>query len=135
MTTETTVADATRSGRPHGAGRYLAVWVGLLALTALTYLARRAEVPEPWHLVVALAIAVTKASLVALFFMHLWEHAGAVRLTVLTAVAFAALLIGLVVLDSSTRFPYANPPRTGGWGAPPGALRAPAPPARATGTE
>ncbi len=133
MTPEATVPDATRPGRRHGAGRYVAVWAGLVALTALTYLARRADVPEPWHLVVALAIAATKASLVALFFMHLWEHAGAVRLTVLTAVAFAAMLIGLVLLDSSTRFPYANPPRQGVWQEPPGALRAPAPPARVTG--
>lgn len=133
MPTETTVSEATPSGRRHGAGRYLVVWVGLLALTVLTYLARRAEVPEPWHLVVALAIATTKASLVALFFMHLWEHAGAARLTMLTAVAFAALLIGLVLLDSATRFPYANPPRSGAWRGLPGALRAPTPPAREPG--
>ncbi len=122
------MAGATHSGGRHGAGRYLAVWLGLLALTALTYLARRVEVPEPWHLVVALGIAAAKASLVALFFMHLWEHSGAVRLTVLTAVALAALLIGLVILDSSTRFPYANPPRAGAWSEPPGARGASPPP-------
>ncbi len=133
MATEASVSDATRAGRRHGAGRYLAVWVGLLALTALTYLARQVEVPGAWRLVVALGIAAAKASLVALFFMHLWDHAGAVRLTLLTAVAFAAMLIGLVLLDSSTRFPYANPPRPGAWQEPPGALGAPAPPARAAG--
>ena len=130
MTTETTVPDATRSGRRHGAGRYVAVWAGLVALTALTYLARRVDVPEPWHLIVALAIAATKASLVALFFMHLWEHAGAAQLTLLTAVALAALLIGLVLVDNSTRFPYANPPRPGAWSEPPGAQRGPPLPAR-----
>jgi cytochrome c oxidase subunit 4 len=128
--TETTVAHATHSSSPHGAGRYLAVWVGLLALTALTYLVRRADVQEPWHLVAALVIAVAKASLVVLFFMHLWEHAGAAQLTLLTAVALAALLIGLVLVDNSTRFPYANPPRPGAWSEPPGTQRAPPLPAR-----
>jgi cytochrome c oxidase subunit 4 len=126
------VAHATHSGKPHGAGRYLVVWVGLLALTALTYAVRQTDMQEPWHLVAALVIAVVKASLVALFFMHLWDHAGATRLAVLTSVAFAALLIGLVLVDNATRFPYANPPRPGVWEEPSEAPRAPAPPARAT---
>ena len=123
--------ETAHSGKRHGAGRYLAVWVALLALTALTYLVRRADVQEPWHLVGALAIAVAKASLVALFFMHLWDHAGATRLVVATSVAFAALLIGLVLVDNATRFPYANPPPAGAWEKLPESPRAP--PARAGG--
>ena len=125
------MAHATHSGRTHGAGRYLAVWVALLVLTALTYAVRRYDMQEPWHLVSALVIAVTKASLVALVFMHLWDHAGATRLVVLTSVAFAALLIGLVLVDNATRFPYANPPRSGTWQEPSGPPLAPALPGRA----
>ena len=125
------MTHATHSGKPHGAGRYLAVWVGLLALTALTYAVRLTDMQEPWHLVTALVIAVVKASLVALFFMHLWNHAGATRLVVLTSVAFAAMLIGLVLVDNATRFPYANPPRPGAWDEPSEAPRAPPLPARA----
>ncbi len=112
------MAQATESahgGKAHGVGRYVGVWVALLMLTALTYAVRRLDMQEPWHLVSALLIAVTKASLVALVFMHLWDHAGATRLVVVTSVAFAALLIGLVLVDNSTRFPYANPPRPGAW--------------------
>lgn len=123
-------SETAHSGKAHGAGRYLAVWVGLLALTALTYAVRQLDMQEPWHLVTALVIAVAKASLVALVFMHLWDHAGATRLVVLTSVAFAALLIGLVLVDNATRFPYANPPRPGVWdepGAPPLPARARAP--------
>ncbi len=123
--------ETAHAGKAHGAGRYLVVWVALLALTALTYGVRQADMHEPWHLVTALLIAVVKASLVALVFMHLWDHAGATRLVVLTSVVLAALLIGLVLVDNATRFPYANPPRPGVWEEPSEAPRPPAPPARA----
>jgi cytochrome c oxidase subunit 4 len=63
-----------------------------------------------WCVVVALVIATVKASLVVLFFMHMWEHGGASRLVLATTLVFAGLLIGLVLLDNSTRFPLANPP-------------------------
>jgi cytochrome c oxidase subunit 4 len=109
----------------------VAVWVGLLALTALTYAVRQLDMQEPWHLVTALVIAVVKASLVALVFMHLWDHAGATRLVVVTSVAFAALLIGLVLVDNATRFPYANPPRAGVWAEPSETARPAAQPGRA----
>ncbi|HEU4385058.1 MAG TPA: cytochrome C oxidase subunit IV family protein [Anaeromyxobacteraceae bacterium] len=128
------MAHATESahrGKAHGAGRYVAVWVALLVLTALTYAVRRYDMQEPWHLVSALLIAVTKATLVALVFMHLWDHGGATRLAVLTSVAFAALLIGLVLVDNATRFPYANPPRAASYQDPAGAPRPPAPAGRA----
>ncbi len=118
------MANATETGhagRRHGAGRYLVVWAGLVLLTALTYAVRQLDMHEPWHLVAALIIAVTKASLVVLFFMHMWEHGGTTRLTLATALVLVALLIGLVLLDNSTRFPYANPPRPGAWEAPPAA--------------
>ena len=94
----------------HGAGRYVAVWVALCALTVGTLLASRLSLGPPWHLLVALAIAAAKAGLVALFFMHLWDQPGVNRLVFATSLVFVALLIGLVLLDSATRFPLANPP-------------------------
>lgn len=97
----------------HGAARYVVVWVALMLLTFATYSAWRVQVPEPWHLLAAMGIAVAKAGLVALFFMHLWEHKGPTRLVFATALVFVALLIGLVLVDNSTRFPLANPPREG----------------------
>ena len=128
------MAQATETAHPgkaHGVGRYVGVWVALLVLTALTYAVRQFDMQEPWHLVTALVIAVAKASLVALVFMHLWDHAGATRLVVVTSVAFAALLIGMVLVDNSTRFPYANPPRAGVWEEPSEAPRSPPLPGRA----
>ena len=93
-----------------GPGRYVAVWIALLLFTALTVALGRMHLAGSWGLLVALAIAVVKSTLVVLFFMHLWDHGGANRLVLATTLVFVALLIGLVLLDSATRFPLANPP-------------------------
>ncbi len=110
-----------------GPGRYVAVWIALLLFTALTVALGRSHLAGSWGLPVALAIAVVKSTLVVLFFMHLWDHGGANRLVLATALVFVALLIGLVLLDSATRFPLADPPTEAtmrlmppGPGAPPG---------------
>lgn len=96
-------------GHSH-ASRYALVWAGLMVLTLLTYGLSRLHIPGGWGVVVALGIASAKGSLVALFFMHLWEQAGAQRLVLATSLVFVALLVGLVLLDNATRFPLANPP-------------------------
>ena len=90
--------------------RYLVVWVGLLVLTVLTYTLARIHLPGSWAITAALLIAAAKGSLVALFFMHLWDQRGANRLVFGTSLVFVALLIGLVIADNATRFPLANPP-------------------------
>ena len=91
-------------------GRYLKVWGALMALTALTWGLSRFHIPGAAGVAVALAIATVKGGLVALFFMHLYDQAGPNRLVLLTSLVFVALLIGLTILDSATRFPLANPP-------------------------
>ncbi len=99
---------------------YVGVWAALLGLTVLTYVLARVHLPGAWAVTVALVIAMTKGTLVALFFMHLWDQAGANRLVFLTSLVFVALLIGLVIADNATRFPLANPPGSEGMPAPPG---------------
>ncbi len=95
-------------------GRYAVVWAALLAFTFLTYGLSRLHIPHGWGIVVALAIATAKGSLVALFFMHLWDQTGANRLVFVTSLVFVTLLVGLTVLDNATRFPLANPPGSEG---------------------
>ena len=53
-------------------------------------------------------IASIKAGLVLIFFMHLGEHTGAVRLTVAVAVIFILLLMAITISDVATRFPPSN---------------------------
>lgn len=96
------------------AGRYLVVWGALLVLTVLTFYASKVHLPGGWHVTVALLIATAKGSLVALFFMHLWDQQGANRLVFVTSLVFVVLLIGLTLMDNATRFPLANPPGAAG---------------------
>jgi len=99
---------APAPGHP-GAGRQphalparvlLGTAAALFALTALTVAASRVEMGA-FNAVVALGIAGLKASLVALFFMHL-RYQGRFRAVVFaTSVFFAVLLVGFVVFDTT----------------------------------
>jgi cytochrome c oxidase subunit 4 len=93
-----------------GAGRYALCWLALALLTALTF-GLSTVVLGRWSLVLALSIAATKGTIVALFFMHLWDHRGVSRLVLVTAALFVVVLSALVVTDVLTRFPPALPPR------------------------
>lgn len=95
-------------------GRYVVVWVALLALTFGTWGLSRFHIPGGWGVTVALGIAIVKGSLVALFFMHLWDQRGPNRLVFVTSLVFVALLIGLTLSDNATRFPLSNPPGSEG---------------------
>jgi cytochrome c oxidase subunit 4 len=99
-------ASAAHSHLP----RYLAVWVGLMVLTATTWGLSRFHIPGAAGVAVALTIATAKGALVALFFMHLYDQPGPNRLVLLTSLVFVTLLVSLVLLDNATRFPLANPP-------------------------
>jgi len=99
--------------------QYVLVWAVLLVLTAATVAVWKTHMPLGARVAVALTIAAGKAMLVALFFMHLWEHGGVNRLVMATSLLFVVLLIGLVLADNATRFQYANPPYSESWSAVP----------------
>jgi cytochrome c oxidase subunit 4 len=81
---------------------YLLVFAALIALTGLTTGVAFINLGK-WNTVVALAIAVCKATLVGLFFMHLRWSSNQLRIVVATSLLFLALLIGLTVSDVFTR--------------------------------
>lgn len=96
--------------KPHGGfGKALLVGAGLLALTTLSYGLSHLHLGD-WGVVVALAIAVTKATLVAFFYMHLSERSGGPRLVLATAIAFVIILIGLILAEASDRPRSTLPP-------------------------
>ena len=106
-----TPAKAEEEKATHaGAGRYVLSFGALVLLTGLTFALSTVELGA-WSVAVALAIAITKASIVALFFMHLWDHEGMSRLVLVIAALFVGVLSLLVVADVLTRFPGALPPR------------------------
>ncbi len=80
-------------------GVYLAVWAGLLALTALTVSVASLELKRG-AVALALGIAAIKSTLVALYFMHLrWEKRLVIRLMLPITLATLAIFIGLTYTD------------------------------------
>lgn len=82
---------------------YFAVWLALLIGTGLTVYAATLDLGR-FNAAVALGIATVKATLVALFFMHVW-HASEklIKLVVIAALFFLLLLLGLTMTDYATR--------------------------------
>jgi cytochrome c oxidase subunit 4 len=76
---------------------YIAVFVALLVLTVVTVGVSYLDLPATPTILVALAIAATKAALVAMFFMHLKGERPMVQWALgLTGVLFAALFAFLL---------------------------------------
>ena len=89
---------------------YFAVFGGLMVLTVATWLV--AQVDLGWaNDVVALTIAVTKALLVILFFMHVRHSTRMTAITALSGFFWLAILILMTLNDYGTRY---TPQRPGG---------------------
>ena len=81
---------------------YTLVLLALLALTAATTLVAFVDLGE-FSVVVALAIAVCKMLLVALFFMHVRHSTKLTKLVVLGGLLWLAILLMLTLTDFTTR--------------------------------
>ncbi len=81
---------------------YFLIFGALLALTLLTVLAAEAELGH-FHTLVALAIAVVKATLVVLFFMHLLHSSRLTWLVVAASLFFLGILMFYVFEDYHSR--------------------------------
>ena len=73
----------------------------LLVLTAATVLATKIDFGANINLAVAMAIAVLKASLVILFFMHLRYDRLFHTVVFVSAILAASLFVGFTMLDSN----------------------------------
>ena len=96
---------------------YWAVWIGLMILTAITVLAYYIPL---WlnislgagNVIIAMAIATTKASLVSLYFMHLKYDKKFHSIAFLSSLIFLGLFLAFTLLDVNTRedgLPFAKP--------------------------
>src|SRR5258708_19003031 len=82
---------------------YFAVFFALLVGTGLTVFAATLDLGR-FNAAVALGIATIKATLVALFFMHVWQASEKLtKLVVIGALFFLLLLLGLTMSDYATR--------------------------------
>lgn len=81
---------------------YLTVGGLLLALTVVTVLVAQFHFGE-WNLIVAMAVAAVKATLVLLFFMHLKYDNKMYTYAFLISIAFLAVFITFTMIDTMTR--------------------------------
>jgi cytochrome c oxidase subunit 4 len=82
---------------------YFGIWAALLLGTFITYKAAFIELGR-FNAAVALGIATFKATLVVLFFMHVWHASEKLtKLVVVAALFFLFLLLGLTMTDYATR--------------------------------
>ena len=100
--------DGGESAHHHGAGRYFLIWAALLVFTLTTVITGRMDLGSA-NLPLAMIIATIKATLVVLFFMHLWDSEGINRLVFCVSLVFVLVLLAGVFGDLLTRMPDALP--------------------------
>ncbi len=81
---------------------YLVIFFALLVLTGVTVGVAYVDL-GPLNDVVAMAIAVFKASLVVLFFMHVKNSRRMTKITVVSSLFWLLILFGLTLSDYWTR--------------------------------
>jgi len=81
---------------------YVGIFLSLMVLTAATVAAAYVNLGA-FNIVVALAIATLKATLVVLFFMHARYSPGRTQLVIICAVFWLAIMLALTLSDYVTR--------------------------------
>ncbi|HUQ87882.1 MAG TPA: cytochrome C oxidase subunit IV family protein [Vicinamibacterales bacterium] len=99
---------AHESHESHGAGHvspiglYVTIFLSLMVLTGLTVGAAFVNLGQ-FNFLVAMIIAVFKASLVVWYFMHVKYQSHLTKLTVATGLFFLAILLGLMLIDYGSK--------------------------------
>ncbi|HEX9426370.1 MAG TPA: cytochrome C oxidase subunit IV family protein [Candidatus Polarisedimenticolia bacterium] len=87
----------SHDAKDHAEPNYWGVWLALLILTILELGVTRLPVPKFIEIFALCALALTKAAMVAAYFMHLKFERGALILIVMSPLLLSAILyIGLV---------------------------------------
>lgn len=81
---------------------YVAVWLVLVMLTGTTVAVAFQDL-GPLNNIVALTIAVTKATLVILFFMHARYSTALTKLVIVCAFVWLVILLGFTLADFGSR--------------------------------
>ena len=99
------MAEQTHTDHIVPPGTYLAIILTLLALTGLTVYAAYVNLGR-FNIVVALAIATLKATLVVLFFMHAKYVPKRTQLVIIAGIFWLALLLLMTMSDYISRIDY-----------------------------
>jgi cytochrome c oxidase subunit 4 len=90
---------------------YVTIFLALMVLTGVTVAAAFVNLGQ-FNFLVAMIIAVFKASLVVWFFMHVKYQSSLTKLTVATGLFFLAILLGMMLLDYGSKGFTPMPPPT-----------------------
>ena len=82
---------------------YVMIFLALMLGTGLTVMAAFYDFPGPLNVVVALTIAVVKATLVVLFFMHVRYSGRLIWLVIFAALFWLGIMFALTISDYWTR--------------------------------
>ena len=82
---------------------YIVIFLALMVGTVLTLLAAFYDFPGPLNAIVALTIAVVKATLVVLYFMHVRYSGRLVWLVIIAALLWLAIMFAITFSDYWTR--------------------------------
>lgn len=92
------------SGHHISSAKFLwGIGLTLLLLTLLTVAVTWIHFPAPWNIVVAIGIAVVKATIVAAFFMNLYWDTKFNVMLLFMSVIFFLILVGITLLDTLYR--------------------------------
>jgi cytochrome c oxidase subunit 4 len=91
---------------------YFIIFALLIGLTGVTTWVASVHMDAPWNTVVALAIAICKATLVILFFMHVKYSSSLTKIAVVAGFFWLAILLTLTLSDILTRSWI---PESSGW--------------------
>ena len=100
----------------HGAGHvspislYVTIFLALMVLTGVTVGAAFVNLGQ-FNFLVAMIIAVFKASLVVWYFMHVKYQSRLTKLTVATGLFFLAILLGMMLIDYTSKELTPLPPK------------------------
>jgi cytochrome c oxidase subunit 4 len=81
---------------------YITIFLALMVLTAVTVAAAFVNLGQ-FNFLVAMIIAGFKASLVIWYFMHVKYQSSLTKLTVATGLFFLAILLGMMLIDYSSK--------------------------------
>jgi cytochrome c oxidase subunit 4 len=81
---------------------YVGIFLSLMVLTAATVAAAYVNL-GPFNIVIALAIASLKATLVVLYFMHARYSPNRTHMVIIAAVFWLAIMLALTLSDYVTR--------------------------------
>jgi cytochrome c oxidase subunit 4 len=90
------------SGHISPIGLYVTIFLALMVLTGVTVGAAYLDLGQ-FNFLVAMIIAVFKASLVVWYFMHVKYQSSLTKLTVATGLFFLAILLSMTLIDYASK--------------------------------